>query len=1098
MMQALNQIFKFLQTMKKLLALSLFFGSFFGAHAQKINDWENPHVNQINKLPAHATFYEYDSQKNALAGNRENSPYFKSLNGIWKFNWVAKPSKEIKGFEKPNFDTNSWDDIQVPSSWEMKGYGTPIYTNIDYPFYNNYPNIHPDDNPVGHYTKTFTVDKNWKEKDIILHFGGVSSAFYVWVNGKFVGYSEDTRLPSEFNITQHLKKGKNKLAVKVYRWSDGSYLEDQDNWRMSGIEREVFLHAVPKVRISDFTIRTDFDENYKDALLQIRPKITVNLKNKFTQKPGHFGGGPLTTIVDDWTLTTELFDADGNTIGNKENVNLRHILGEFYPQRDNVYFGLLESKISNPIKWSSETPYLYTLVFTIKDKKGNNIQHTSTKVGFREVTIDNKGRFLVNGNSVKMIGVNRHDHHMTNGKVVSRQDMETDVKLMKQFNFNAVRTSHYPNDPYFYDLCDKYGIYVMDETNLETHGVGGKISNDAEWASSFLERAVRMVQRDKNHPSIVMWSLGNESGTGPNHAAMAAWIKDFDPTRYIHYEGAQGDPTHPKYVKNKQLLANPTDPKWVDVISRMYPTPKMLQELVDITDPIDKRPIIMCEYAHAMGNSLGNMQEYWDVIHKNDRIIGGYIWDFIDQGILKTDEKGQQFFAYGGDFGDTPNTNSFCINGIIAPDRTPKPETYECKKVNQPVLITTSDATKGNFTFLNRHHAIDLSGYAIRWEILKNGTVIQQGTLNTLQTLPATSETVHINFKKPTITAGDEFYLNIIGSLNKDELWEKKGYTVFKEQFLLDYTNSLVKELTVAPATFDVQETATNVNVKVNTTKININKQTGYLTNYTVNGTSLLQTPLMLNFWRAETENEVAYRRAKKQESERLWMSAASLFKVENTKIKTDVKKVTITVTGTVSTPNTKVNLTYTLLANGYVKVDYKITSAPNTPNIPRIGMTFDIANAYNNVSYYGKGPQANYADRHTGAFVGIYTADANTMNHNYIFPEEHGNHMETRWLALKNTNNNGLLIKGEQNLNFSVSPYSTLDLHKARHTNELPKRKVFSVNVDLKQTGVGGDNTWSHIAEPHDEYLIKAGTYAYSFYLVPFKNSIQPKNIKF
>lgn len=1085
--------------MKKILVLICAVLSLYTTQAQQ-NDWENPHVNQINKLPARSTFYVYDNEQQALQGNRETSSLFTSLNGDWQFRWVAKPADEIKDFEKTDFSTKNWKTIDVPSNWEMRGYGTPIYTNSTYPFFSDYPHINHNDNPVGHYVKNINFNPSWADKDIILHFGGVSSAFYVWVNGEFVGYSEDTRLPSEFDITKHLKKGNNKIAVKVYRWADGSYLEAQDHWRMSGIEREVYIQAVPKVRLSDFTIRTDFDENYENALLQVRPKFVINKADKYVEKVGHFGNAPLKTNYDNWTLTTTLVDTDGNTV-DTQNMKLGKYFGEFYPQRDNVYFGMIESEIKQPKKWSSDNPYLYTLLFTVKDEKGNTAQFSSTKVGFREVEIDAKGRFLVNGNSVKMIGVNRHDHSMTNGKAVSRADMEADVKLLKQFNFNAVRTSHYPNDPYFYELCDRYGIYVMDESNLESHGVRGQLSNEAEWGSAYLERAIRMVQRDKNHPSVVMWSLGNESGMGPNHAGMAGWIKEFDPTRYIHYEGAQGQPAHPDYKKKYFNIGkgNPTDPKWVDMISRMYPNPTALQSLIDDTAPIDNRPVIMCEYAHAMGNSVGNMQEYWDVIYKNDRAIGGYIWDWIDQGILTKTKNGTEYLAYGGDFGDIPNDGTFCVNGIIAADRTPKPEIYECKKVNQPVVITAVNALKGEFKILNRHHAVSLSKYNLSWELLKNGKIIKTGTLKSLTTAPTQSENIHINFKKPKAKAGDEFFINIKGHLKEDTLWEQKGYTVFMEQFKLDYTAKTVKNIKVPSKELNVSQDDHQIKITAKNNTVIVNKTTGLIQNYTANGTSLLASPLALNFWRAQTENDQAYRRAKKQQNELDWMQAGQRMIVQNTIVNSTKGKVIVEVSGTIANPKTDVNLTYTILANGYVKVDYKVVIDKNAPNVPRIGMSFDISKKYKNVTYYGKGPQANYADRNTGAFIGVYKADANNMNYEYIYPEENGNRMDTRWFALSNKANKGILVTGAQPINFSVSPYSLENLERAKHTYELKQRDVFTVNVDLKQMGVGGDNTWSAIAEPHKEYLITPGTYEYSFYITPLTGKkVNAKEIKF
>ena len=1073
--------------MKNILTVCLLFISNFIFTQQ--NDWENPNVNQINRLDAHATFYSYETENLAINNIPQKSEYYKTLNGNWKFNWVAKPSEAVKSFEKVDFNAAEWKNIDVPSNWEMRGYGTPIYTNSTYPFFSDFPFINHHDNPVGHYIKSFTIDDTWTEKDIILHFGGVSSAFYVWINGQFVGYSEDTRLPSEFNVTKHIKKGENKIAVKVFRWSDGSYLEAQDHWRMSGIERAVYLQAVSKVRLSDFTVRTKLDRNYKNGTLQIRPEFIANIKNKYIEKVGYFGTNPQRTTVDNWTLTSKLLNADGKTVGKENTIKLKKFFGEFYPQRDNVPFEMIEIPVDSPNKWTSETPYLYTLLFTLKDDTGKNIQFTSTKVGFRTLKIDERGRFLVNGNPVKMIGVNRHDHNQKNGKVVSRADMEEDVRLLKQFNFNAVRTSHYPNDPYFYELCDQYGLYVMDEANLETHGLRGKLSNEPSWGKAFLERGIRMVERDKNHPSIVFWSLGNESGMGPNHAAMAGWIKEMDPTRYIHYEGAQGDATDPRYKNNYFDLSkgNPTDPKWVDMLSRMYPQPFEYKALIDDTSS-DKRPVIMCEYAHAMGNSVGNMKEYWDIIYNNDRALGGYIWDWIDQGIVKKDENGKEFLAYGGDFGDTPNDGSFCLNGIIAADRTPKPEIYECKKVNQPVVINAIDASKGAFEILNRHQVLNVSHYNIVWQLEENGKAILTGSLENITTKPSKTSKVNINLKKAKFSFGNQYYITFKGKLKEPTLYAEKGFVVFEEQFSI---NNKTKEKALKSKNYKsllVTESDKNINIKNDKSSFTVDKNSGYITTYFTKGKDIFESPLKLNFWRPETENDAAYRGSKKQTNERDWFTAGDRFVVKSIKTNTSEKgKVLVTVNGFIKNPKTAITLVYTFLGNGKLKVAYDADIDVTAPNVPKIGMQFDISNQYKNVTYLGKGPQANYQDRETGALFGLYKADATTMNYSYAVPQEYGNRMHTNWFSLENKSKKGVKITGNQPLNFSILEHSTENIEKAKHTNDLLERKELTVNIDLIQMGVGGDNTWSHRAEPHQEYLVKPKKYSYSFSINPF-----------
>ncbi|GAA4300214.1 glycoside hydrolase family 2 TIM barrel-domain containing protein [Aestuariibaculum suncheonense] len=1050
--------------------------------------WEDPSVNQINRLPTRATFYSYENESLAIENNRDHSKFYKSLNGNWQFFWSATPETSIIDFQELNFETSAWEEIDVPSNWEMRGYGKAIYTNTTYPFYNNYPYINHNDNPVGHYVKTFEIDKSWNSKDIILHFGGVSSAFYVWINGNLVGYSEDTRLPSEFDITPFIKIGSNKIAVKVYRWSDGSYLEDQDTWRLSGIEREVYLQAVPKVRISDFSIRTQLDADYQDAVLQIRPNFTVNIEDKFKERVGYFSNTPLTTVVDDWSFTVRLLDAQHNPVVSSKSMPLGTFLGEKHPARDQVYFGIMEMEVENPKKWSADEPYLYTLILSLKDNQGNLIEATSTKIGFRDLKIDEEGRFLVNGNPVKLVGVNRHDHNMINGKTVSRSDMEQDVQIIKKFNFNAVRTSHYPNDSYFYDLCDKYGLYVMDEANLETHGLGGKLSHDPAWANAFLERGIRMVQRDKNHPSIIIWSLGNESGMGPNHAAMSGWIKAIDPTRFVHYEGAQGVPSDPRYKKKywPSDRGNPTDPSWVDMLSRMYPQPQELDDLIYDTR-FDKRPVLMCEYAHAMGNSLGNYQEYWNVIYNHDRAMGGFIWDFIDQGILQKTNDGNTYFAYGGDFGDVPNDGSFCLNGIIASDRTPKPEIYEAKKVNQPVVISSVDISKGEFKIKSRHHAVSLSRYDLIWELIEDGNIVQSGKLPVMNIKPGEMQTINVPYKLIKNKKGREYFINIKGLLREDSLWAQKGYVVFQEQFQLNLGLGETLPSTESKLSLSISETDASLIIKNKTVTVEIDKETGLISTFNSEDIDVLSSPLQLNFWRAQTENDKAYRESSGKMDELDWRNAGKRFKPESLRIDdTDNTKIVVYVTGEIEHPKTKVDLRYTILGDGFLKVDFEVNIDKDSPDVPKIGMQFDISNVFENIEYYGKGPQANYQDRNTGAFLGVYKGHVNTMSYGYVLPQEYGNHMDTRWFTLKNNNDKGVMVKGELPLNFSVSPYSLENLDEAKHTYELENRNVLTVDVDLIQMGIGGDNTWSFKAEPHTEYKLKGSSYKYSFYLMP------------
>ncbi|MFY0626708.1 MAG: DUF4981 domain-containing protein [Reichenbachiella sp.] len=1058
----------------------------FSMLAQK-NDWENEFVSQVNRMDPRSTYYNFDSEEKAIEGDRSTSSLYQSLNGDWYFNWVAKPSEVNEEFYTSEFDYSSWDQIDVPSNWEMKGYGKPIYTNSTYPFIENPPFIGKDDNPVGSYIKSFEIPESWIGKDVILHFGGVSSAYYVWVNGEFVGYAEDSRLPSEFDITDQLIKGKNTVAVKVYRWSDGSYLEDQDHWRMSGIHREVYLMATPKVRLNDFNVRTKMDEDYNNALLQIRPDLVANVTDKF--KTFEFGNAPRPTNYSDWVLETKLFDAEGQQVGETDKMDFKKFFGEWYPQRDNVYFGaLIEMKVESPKKWSSDDPNLYTIVFAVKNEKGVPQQFTSVKTGFRSYELNAKGAFIVNGVPVKMIGVNRHDHSATNGKAVTREEIKADVILLKQHNFNSVRTSHYPNDPYFYDLCDEYGLYVMDEANLETHGGRAELSNTPSWVASYLERAVRMVQRDKNHASIFSWSLGNESGTGPNHAAMAGWIKDFDPTRLIHYEGAQGDPTDPRYKRNfsPKDKGNPTDPPFVDMLSRMYPTVVELQNLLDDTD-FDKRPVLMCEYAHAMGNSLGNMKEYWEVIHRNDRALGGYIWDWIDQGVLTKTKEGVEYFAYGGDFGDKPNDGSFCLNGIITADRKAKPEILEAKKVNQPVVFSAKDLTIGSFSLTNRQEAKDLSDYEISWFIVDNGIKGKARLLEGVNVRAKAEKVIELNYTLPKAKPGHEYWVQIEGRLKSQTPWAKKGFLVFEDQFKLpvNYLSPIKKRIK--------GELALELNSEKAVFKGNgfeITFENGLLSSYQIAGSELIAAPLRPNFWRAETENDEAYRKSMKLKNERDWIGVGDNMKVKSSSFEVAEQVGQGTVVLEHEKMKTVVSLKYRIEADGSINISYSSSIEEGMPNFGKIGMQMDVVNQLKEIAYLGKGPQANYSDRGYAAHIGLYQFEIKDMDIGYVKPQEYGNRMGVRWVKIHKGNGQGLLIKAQDQLNVSAWPYSLTNIENAQHTYDLKNRSAYTINIDLKQTGIGGDNTWSPRARSYDQYLLKPGKFEYQFSLIPLTKS--------
>ncbi|WP_297090600.1 glycoside hydrolase family 2 TIM barrel-domain containing protein [uncultured Draconibacterium sp.] len=1053
--------------MNKLLTMLLAM-AVFASQAQN-KDWEDPTVIAKNKMPARATSYSFSSSDDALNGDRENSQMI-SLNGTWKFNFSESEHDRPKEFYKE--DVSSWDDIEVPSCWEMKGYNYPIYKNSGFNFQPDPPFV-PRDNQVGSYVRTFSIPEDWNDQRIILHFGGVASAMYVWVNEKMVGYSQDSRLPAEFDITDFVTTGENKLAVEVYRWCDGFYMEDQDHWRMSGLHREVMLLAQPKIAIEDFFVRTRLDATYQNALLQIRPKVT-----RAPQKD-----------LEGWTLEAELFCADNKPVlAAPLKKEVSKIVYEHYPQRDNVYFGLMEEKIVSPKLWSAEKPNLYTLVLNLKDAEGNLVEARSTKVGFREVEIKN-GELLVNGESIKLYGVNRHDHHHTEGKTLSRADLEQDVLLMKQFNFNAVRTSHYPNDPYFYDMCDKHGLYVMDEANIETHGLNGYLSNQPEWHMAFQDRVVRMVERDKNHPSIISWSLGNESGCGPNHAAAAGWVKDYDPTRFVHYEGAQGSPEHPDYLKlgtpeyNKQWRrGNPTDPAYVDVISRMYANLEDLEALAK--SPYISRPIVECEYAHAMGNSLGNFQEYWDLMHAYPNLIGGYIWDWIDQGLLVKDENGNEYYAYGGDHSDEPNDNNFCINGVIASDRTPKPQTWEAKYVMQPIQFSAVDLENFKVRLLSRFNFTNLNEYNFLWTLSEDATQIQSGSLSGFSLNPGESKVFEIPVKEFETKTNAEYWLRLSVQLKENQSWAQAGHEVAKQQFKLPFETAgrLKKQTKLAPPVFNTSNNSIVISGKG--FEVEVSKTSGLITSYKKGEETIITSALTPNFWRPLSDNDERGWKAEKLIG--IWENLPSKLQLKNF----DADATKSVVHSELAYDGLRLNITYTFSPEGEVLVDFDLKIPEEMPEPIRVGMSMGVSTELQQMAFYGKGPFENYSDRNRAAEVNIYAGKVDEFYYNYVKPQESSNHTCVRWLALGNSAKNGMMITGERPLQTSVWPYTAENIREAQHPTELTKADRLTVNISYKMAGVGGNDSWSINARPINKYRLLEKEYSFAFKLIPFTNA--------
>ncbi len=790
------------------------------------DDWQTPQIVERNREPAHVTLVPYADEATALEGDRTASPYFRLLNGEWRFRVAPNPASAPEGFCEPGYDTAGWDTIAVPGNWQLqnpgRGYDVPMYCNVQYPFpIEHLPRVLEDNNPTGSYRRTFTVPEEWRARQIFLLFEGVDSAFHLWINGELVGYSQDSRLPAEFNITPFVRPGENTLAVRVYRWSDGSYLEDQDFWRLSGIFRDVYLFATPDVHLRDFWARTELDQDYRDATLRVRVKVR------------NYGARD----VDGHTLTLALVD--------EENRRITMPAADVAVRAGDEVVLELEQPVVNPRKWSAEQPNLYTLLLALKDRGDRVMEVERCSVGFRQVDIRD-GQVHINGVPAVFRGVNRHEHDPDTGHTVSLESMIQDIRLMKQFNINAVRTCHYPDDPRWYDLCDQYGLYLIDEANIESHGVWDRLTKDPEWKRAFMERGTRLVERDKNHPSVIIWSLGNESGYGPNHQALADWIHQHDPTRPVHYESAtmtgvyQGPETAPE----------------IDIVSVMYPR---LDELVEMAQtPGETRPFVMAEYAHAMGNSPGNLREYWDIIETYPRLQGGFVWDWVDQGIRQVTPDGEEWFAYGGDFGDEPNDGSFCINGLVFPDRTIHPAIWELKKVLQPVKVVPIDLPAGRVEVVNRHLFSDLGGLDVVWKLSADGSVLQAGQLPRMHTAAGGREGITIPFAKPQLEPGIEYWLVLSFTLAEDTPWAEKGHEVAWEQFKVpfDVPEALPLPTSEMPGLRLIESDAQAV-VEGTGFRLEFDKNEGMVASFRYRGHELIERGPRSSFWRAPTENDL-------------------------------------------------------------------------------------------------------------------------------------------------------------------------------------------------------------------------------------------------
>jgi len=779
-----------------------------------LNDWNDHRVTGLNRQPAHASLMPFADESSALAGERSASPYYKLLNGECKFKLSSSPATAPQGFYQPGFDASSWDTVRIPANWQMQGYDIPRYTNVQYPFPpDDYPRAPEEDNPTGSYLQTFTIPPEWEGRQVFLCFEGVDSAFYVWINGQLVGYSQDNHLPAEFNITSYLQAGENTLAVQVYRWTAPGYLEDQDGWRLSGIYRDVYLFAAPRVHVRDFWVRTELDAQYQNA--QVKVRTTVH--NYWTENLGSL------------QLELKLYDAENNSVCD-------------HPCLSPVMVGAGQDMVinfsqpfPNPRKWSDEDPYLYTLLISLKDTSGKVWEVQSCKIGFRKVELK-EGRLLLNGKRLIFKGVDRVEHDPFTGHTLSTETMLKDILLMKQFNINAVRTSHYPNDPRWLDLCDRYGILLYDEMNIESHGVWDRPAKDPTWKAIFLDRATRMVERDKNHPSVVVWSMGNESGFGPNHEAITAWLHQNDPTRLVHYHPAEDHPC-------------------VDILGPMYPTVDRIIKMAQ--DSKEIRPVVMCEYAHSMGNSTGNLKEYWDAIATYPRLQGGFIWDWVDQGIRQVTQEGVEWYAYGGDFGDIPNDDNFCINGLIWPHRQEHPGLWEYKKILQPVNIKAIDLLAGKIEVSNGYLFRDLSHLEITWVLTADGKTLASGVLPRLKIGPGEKALLQVPYCAPSLQPGTEYWLTVSFALGEDTSWAQRGHEVAWEQFQIPLPVPAAPiAITLGRAPLKVAESGAHLLFSGADWRLTFDRYAGKITAWQYRGSELVRKGPELEIWRAPTDND--------------------------------------------------------------------------------------------------------------------------------------------------------------------------------------------------------------------------------------------------
>ena len=1030
--------------MKKILILLILLLPSVMLTSQSLPEWENPRVFRINNEAAHATLMPFADKATALTFVKSNSSFYKSLNGTWRFRYLTNPSMTPDDFPADSINESRWTNIEVPGNWQLQGdFDPPVFTNIIHPFRADPPRVPQDYNPTGLYRKTFTVPDEWKGRQVFLHFAGVQSNATVYLNGKKVGYNEDGMLPAEYNITGMLRPGDNLLAVQVINWSDGSWLEDQDFWRLSGIYRDVFIFSTPSQHIRDYYITTDLDEMYRDATFNLR----VSLKNYAASAAKNLSVKMTLSDASSKPVLEKVLKA--GSVGAKKETLLK-----------------VNELVRDPLKWTAETPNLYTLTMELISSSGEVLEVISSRVGFREVEIKN-GQLLFNGKAIDIKGTNRHEFDPDRGRAVSRESMIRDIILMKRLNVNAVRTSHYPNDPEFYSLCDEYGLYVMDEANIESHELWAVrryyIAEKPEWKDAWVDRGVRLVLRDRNHPSIFSWSMGNETGWGPNFDAMYKAMKALDPTRPIHYKSKT-----PAYAN---VLSR------YDIISTMYPT---LDNIVSLMNQDPSRPVIICEYAHTMGNGLGNFKKYWDLFYKYPRLQGGFNWDWVDQG-LRSDGRGDGYWNIVN-YIDGVNAN----DGLINPDRIPQPETHEFKKIMQNISVKDVDG-KGRLRISNLFFFTDLKDVKMDWELIRNGYPVSSGSVEDLDVNPRDSAELSLPLTADMLGRDGEYYLNLVFRTKTDLPWAVKGFDIAKEQILMKAYKPVIPEVNVKGRPLQVTE-GDIVTISGKEISIKVSKATGTIISYVFRGSELVTDPLQPCFWRVPTDNDEGggsrslAARWRKAGLDRYSVRVKALdFKAQ------DNGDVIMNVSSDLVFMGERTmdyRGSYTFRTDGSIVFSMDLGLSDGFPPLARVGMQFSMPASYDHIKWYGRGPFESYQDRKESAHVGLWSGSVADQYFPYVMHQENGNKTDVRWIKITDAAATGLKITGAPLMEVNVQNYSQDALNLAKPSKKLYRGDKTYINIDLKQMGLGGDDSWS--PRVHEEYQLREKSYSFGFVISP------------